>query len=55
MIQKELARNIREENRTDKGVLGKLKKLAEKHSVQYALLWYIYLKSFATLRELYRV
>lgn len=52
MIQRKLANYFREESRIDKGVLGKLKKLAEKHSIQYALLWYIYLSRTASLREL---
>lgn len=55
MIQRKLANYFREESRIDKGVLGKLKKLAEKHSIQYALLWYIYLSRTASLRELYRI
>jgi len=36
----------------DKEVLRKLKKLAERHSIQYALLWYIYLRSSCNLKEL---
>ncbi len=55
MIQRKLTKYIKEETRIDKEVLKKLKKIADRYTLQYALLWYVYLKRSAGLRELYRI
>ncbi len=55
MIQRKLMNYVREKVKVDKEVLKKLKKIAKKHTIQYALLWYIYLRKTASLRELYRL
>ncbi|MCD6300697.1 MAG: hypothetical protein J7L82_01345 [Staphylothermus sp.] len=57
MIQRKLVDYIAEEQRQaiDKELLKELKKLANKHSIQYALLWYIYLAKEATFKELYKI
>ena len=52
-MQRKLTNYLREEVRIDKEVLKKLRRLADRYSIQYALLWYIYLKSGTGLRELY--
>ena len=57
MIQRKITYYLNsDEKRTlDRQLIRELKKLASKHSLQYALLWYIYLVRGATLRELYRI
>ena len=47
--------NSNEDRSIDKELIRKLRRLAEEHTVQYALLWYIYLSKGATLKQLHRV
>jgi len=59
VIQKRLTSHLEEKQRqtTDKELLRKLKRVANMFTIQYALLWYIYLKNQedqVTFQELYR-
>jgi len=44
-----------EETDAYRDLIRELKKLADKHSIQYALLWYIYLLGRASFSELYKL
>ena len=57
MIQRKLIDYLKEGNKQtlNKKLLKQLKRIANKHSIQYALLWYIYLSGKASLNELYRI
>lgn len=56
MIQRKLTSYLNEESRAvDRELIRKLRKFAEKYSIQYALLWYIYLRGGAGLLELHKV
>jgi len=41
--------------RSEKKVISALRKVADRYSIQYALLWYIYYKRIADFRDLYRL
>jgi len=45
----------REDTDVYRDLIRKLKKLAEKHSIQYALLWHIYLRRVVSFEELYKL
>jgi len=55
MIQWRLTRYIREEQTPHRDLLRKLKWVADRFTIQYALLWYIYLTGEASFRKLYKV
>jgi len=55
MIQSKTMNYVGEEIDVYKDLIRKLKKLAEKHSIQYALLWYIYLRKDVKFGELYKL
>jgi len=55
-MQRKLTYHLgKKEQKLDKQLIRELKKLANKHSIQYALLWYIYLFGEAALTKLYRI
>ena len=41
-------------DRADRELLEALKRVANTFAIQYALLWYIYLRNYVSLQELYR-
>ncbi len=56
MMQRKLTNYLREEQAqtAGAGLLKKPKKLAAKFTMQHTLLWYIYVRSRTTFRELYK-
>jgi len=58
MMRRKLTRYLsgtKERKDLNRELVKKLKKIADKYTIQYALLWYIYLVKEASLKELYKV
>ncbi|RLG75601.1 MAG: hypothetical protein DRO12_05330 [Thermoprotei archaeon] len=55
MTQQRLSDYLKvEECSKEKKLQALLKKLSDRYSIQYALVWYIYLKNSAEFRDIYR-